>query len=577
VVVGGFITGDTLTVGTPGGLTPAFSNGTLTLSGTAGLATYQTALDSVDYGFSPANGDPTGGGSHTTRAISWSVNDGVVASSPASSTLNVVHVAPTVTAGGTVSYGGGGPAVVADPTVAVVDPDSGNDLISATVAITSGFQAGDQLNFTDQNGITGNFSGGTLSLTGTATISQYDAALDSITYSYAGADPTVGHTDPSRTISWAASDGVAVSNTGTSTIAVAPCYCRGTMIRTERGEIAVEDLRVGDRVATLTGQARAIKWIGSRHLELSRHPAPEQARPIVFRANAVAEGMPRRDLRVSPDHAVLVDGVLVLARLLVNGASVMRDDNCASVTYYHIELETHDILVAEGMPAESYLDTGNRGTFENGGVPVTLHPAFGDGRRQRIARSCRPYVDHPERVEPIWQRLTERVDALGFAAPAAIETTRDAGLHVVAAGRVFQPVGIDGGRHTFVLPPVDGPVRLVSRAARPCDRRPWVEDHRRLGVMVAGLTVKHGPKAETIALDDGGLERGWWAVEGDGASMWRWTDGDAELHLAGFGSPASFGSIMLQVAVSCVLDYPVAEHRAEPRAGGVSADASAAA
>ena len=79
VIEGGFVSGDTLTVATPGTLGTSFSNGTLTLTGTASLSTYQTALDSVKFGFT-SGGDPTGGGTHTSRTISWSINDGVVLS-----------------------------------------------------------------------------------------------------------------------------------------------------------------------------------------------------------------------------------------------------------------------------------------------------------------------------------------------------------------------------------------------------------------------------------------------------------------------------------------------------------------
>jgi hypothetical protein len=118
VSIGGFITGDTLTVGTLGGLTPSFSNGTLTLTGSASLTTYETALDSVDYGFA-ANDDPTGGGSHTSRTLSWSVNDGTSVSNTGTSTVETVHTAPTVVAGANVTFVQGGAAVTLDPGLTV--------------------------------------------------------------------------------------------------------------------------------------------------------------------------------------------------------------------------------------------------------------------------------------------------------------------------------------------------------------------------------------------------------------------------------------------------------------------------
>ena len=559
VTVGNFISGDLLNLTDQNGITGSYvaGTGTLTLSGTASIANYQAALESVTYSFSPANGDPTGGGTHTSRSLSWVANDGVAASSAASSTLNVVHAAPTVTAGATVAYDGKGPAVVLDPGLTVSDPDSGGNLNGATVTISSGFQVGDTLNFTDQNGITGGFTNGTLTLSGTATVAQYQTALESITYSFGGPDPTLGHTDNSRTISWVVSDGVASSNIGTSTVNETPCYCRGTRILTDRGEVAVEDLRIGDRVVTLSGAARPIRWIGCRHLDLTRHPAPGRVQPIVIRAAAVADGMPCRDLLVSPDHAVLLDDVLILARQLINGASIQRQVQCQAVTYYHIELETHDILLAEALPAESYLDTGNRGMFENGGVPLILHPDMGDGQRQRFARSCRPLIDDAARVEPIWRRLAMRAVARGFTPPADIETTGDPGLRVVIGERVIEPVSFSAGRYVFVLPRDDGalaePVRLVSRSASPCEARPWVGDRRRLGVAVSRLTLRRGAEAEPIPLDDPRLARGWWDVERDPLTLWRWTDGDAVVPLSD-SAPA-----MLEVTLTGGLDYPVSQ------------------
>src|SRR6202044_545640 len=150
----------------------------------------------------------------------------------------------------------------------------------------------------------------------------------------------------------------------------------------------------------------------------------KRATPIVIRADAIADGMPRRDLRVSPDHALLVDGALVLARLLVNGASIKRDDRYGDVTYYHIELETHDILLAEGLPAESYLDTGNRGMFENADAPLLLHPEFDDGNDQmrREAGLCAPFVADALAIEPVWHALAERARALGHVLAEAATT-----------------------------------------------------------------------------------------------------------------------------------------------------------
>jgi hypothetical protein len=330
-----------------------------------------------------------------------------------------------------------------------------------------------------------------------------------------------------------------------------PCFGRGTRILTDRGEIAVEQLAIGDRGLTADGAAKRIVWIGRRHIDLLRHPLPEQVQPILISPDAVADGVPHRDLLLSPDHAVLFDGVLIPARRLVNGASIRRDAQCREVTYFHVELETHDILLAEALPAESYLDTGNRWTFENADTPLILHPDFENGQHKRVAESCRPLVDDVVRMERIWRRLAVRAQMLGLALPEEPNTSKDPELHVVMGGRVIKPVRRDAGCYTFVLPWADGPARLVSRTVRPCEVRPWVEDHRRLGVMVSRLTLKCGAHVEAIPLDHPHLLQGWWDVERDCATLGRWTNGSATIPLSGEGL------LVLEIALAGSLDYPL--------------------
>ncbi len=134
-----------------------------------------------------------------------------------------------------------------------------------------------------------------------------------------------------------------------------PCFVAGTLIDTPHGARAVEDLVPGDTVTTRAGPA-AVTWTGRRRAT--------DARVVRFRAHALGTHMPRRDLCVSHDHAMLVDGVLVPGHLLVDGDAV-TEERWRRVTFFHVELGCHAILSAEGAPAESYLDTGNRAQFGN--------------------------------------------------------------------------------------------------------------------------------------------------------------------------------------------------------------------
>ena len=147
--------------------------------------------------------------------------------------------------------------------------------------------------------------------------------------------------------------------------AVVACVLEGTRILTEAGEVAVEALRAGDRVVTASGALRAVAWIGWRTIDVARHAEPAAVWPVRVRAGAFAEGVPCRDVWLSPDHAVFADGVLIAAKHLVNGVTVVRDLGFALVRYFHVELARHDVMIAEGLAVETYLDTGNRGIFDN--------------------------------------------------------------------------------------------------------------------------------------------------------------------------------------------------------------------
>ncbi|HXO00635.1 MAG TPA: Hint domain-containing protein, partial [Stellaceae bacterium] len=140
-----------------------------------------------------------------------------------------------------------------------------------------------------------------------------------------------------------------------------PCFCRGTLILTPGGEVPVEQLKAGDRVTTLSGAARPVTWVGSGRSLIT--PANEQSRPIIVRRDALGDGVPSRDLYVTGGHALYLDGVLIPAEFLVNHRSIRWDDRAQEVSVYHIELDTHDILLANGAPAESYRDDGNRWLF----------------------------------------------------------------------------------------------------------------------------------------------------------------------------------------------------------------------
>ena len=349
------------------------------------------------------------------------------------------------------------------------------------------------------------------------------------------------------------------------------CFLTGTRIATPTCEAKVENLTVGDMVRTIDGgmlNAQPVKWVGRRRIDVTGHPRPETVAPIRIERDAFAAGMPHRDLLISPDHAIFVDGMLICARQLINGTTIRQEKGWTSVDYYHVELDQHAILLAEGLPAESYIDTGNRGFFSNSGEPLVLHPDLTDETDYpaREAGSCAPFVSDEASVRPVWRRLADRAAVIGRPVPQRA-TTMDTGLRLRTnrtGGHTIQPVYSDSNLVIFVLPSCSQELRLLSRAQSPTEARPWLDDRRRLGVSVKRIVLRGVDEVREVPVDHPGLTQGWWAVERDGQMMSRWTDGEAVLPL-----PAMRGAVTLEIHLAGSMTYTLeaapeggTEHRA---------------
>jgi hypothetical protein len=209
--------------------------------------------------------------------------------------------------------------------------------------------------------------------------------------------------------------GSGLSDTFTPAFTLA-CFAAGTHIQTAAGEVVVEALREGDPVVTAFGECVPVRWLGHRHIDLDRQERREDLWPVRVRAGAFGPDLPHRDLRLSPDHAVFMrgegaaPGALIPVRYLVNGVTVVQEP-VDEVTYWHVELPEHDVLLAEGLPVESYLDTGNRSAFVNGGGVVAAHPDF--ARQVSQETSLAPLVLEGPVLARQRARLDERAAALG--------------------------------------------------------------------------------------------------------------------------------------------------------------------
>jgi hypothetical protein len=303
-------------------------------------------------------------------------------------------------------------------------------------------------------------------------------------------------------------------------------FCTGTLLMTLRGEVPVETVRAGEKALTLSGVDAPLKpvtWVRHRRIDLSRHPQPALAAPVRVREGAVDDGVPIRDLRVSPDVALSIedaDGkrVLVPVLLLANGATILREPPAGTVTYVTVSLERHDILMGDGMAAESGPGRGKDTTPAPPRPPGSAPPTdFTPRPRDGL---CAPLLIGPAALA-IRERLLARAKELGYAETDAPEVT------VSLADTVLEPVGADGRTYLFRLPPGTERVQVASRSYVPVEANPAISDPRRLGVAVARLRLG----GEELALNDETCVAGFFPPEGDGGTTWRWTSGDATLAL----------------------------------------------
>jgi len=150
------------------------------------------------------------------------------------------------------------------------------------------------------------------------------------------------------------------------------CFAAGTLIATPVGEIAVEALKIGDMVSTPDGKVVPVKWIGKQTVFTMFRP-PERLALVRISANALGDGQPHSDLTVTADHGIFVQGVICHAGALVNGTTIARAPITEQYTVYHIETEDHEIILANGAPAETFIDNASRRAFDNFAEFETLY------------------------------------------------------------------------------------------------------------------------------------------------------------------------------------------------------------
>jgi hypothetical protein len=318
--------------------------GSITDSGTLVLAGTDAVAISVASGGHITLSGSFSDTSTITGAGSLTVAAGVSATLASGSNLAAIADSGTLTAtgplGGTVNMEGN-----AAHSVLKLAPSTS----LVTTAITS-FGTGDTI------GLAANasFATGTVGLSYNATNDQLvltdslTGATDTLQVTLAGGDSA----------SW-----LQVTDTS-GALSLTLCFCAGTAIATPLGAAAVETLNPGDLVMTANG-AKPVRWIGQNHVH-TRFADPLRNLPIRIAAGALGAGLPQRDLLLSPDHALFLDGVLVQAAALAGLPGITRETVMPETfTYYHVELATHELLFAEGALAESFVDNIDRMHFHN--------------------------------------------------------------------------------------------------------------------------------------------------------------------------------------------------------------------
>jgi hypothetical protein len=315
------------------------------------------------------------------------------------------------------------------------------------------------------------------------------------------------------------------------------CYCRGTLILTEAGEVPVEELAVGDNLVTLTGAARPIRWIGRRSYDGRFIAGNRQVLPICITAGALADGVPARDLFLSPEHSLYIDGVLAQAKHLVNGATIVQESRIDRVDYFHIELDSHDVVFADGTPAETFIDCDNRLMFENGVEYPELYP---DDDRPTWD-FCFPRLEWEDtRLTAIRVELMERAAELGHGLDL------DPDLHLIVDGQAIAPNSVSCRRYSFTLPAGASAVSLASRSTAPAEIAASSRDVRELGVPVERISLSDGKMSLDIWHSHAALSDGFHSDEG----THRWTDGLAALPVAWLRPFAGEAILDVQLAPS---------------------------
>ncbi|EHD14538.1 hypothetical protein CIN_04700 [Commensalibacter intestini A911] len=311
------------------------------------------------------------------------------------------------------------------------------------------------------------------------------------------------------------------------------CFLAGTFIRAENGLVRVEDIVPGDLVYSVghnnTWQLRQVIWVGKQTTTVAAYKHDDLAGyPICIRKNAIDEGVPFADLYVTAEHCMFFDDYFVPIRMLVNGKTIFYDHSFTTYDYYHIELEKHSVIVANGALSESYLDTGNRHYFTSKSLDTFSSTRVKSWERDAAAM----LITKRGGVEAIFYALDQRADRMSIELieQKKVRTNNPDVYLITDKGCKLFPVRVTDTEVLFELPSDLKNVRLISRTYRPCDVWGAHYDNRYVhGVLVGDIVMHQEHQKYILDMHLSGKELSGWLPQSH--SRARWTSGNALIPL----------------------------------------------
>ena len=344
---------------------------------------------------------------------------------------------------------------------------------------------------------------------------------------------------------------------GNSYFDITKCFLLGTNILTSKGEKPVESLSVGDEVVAICNNGRInrkIVWIGKTDISVDQGKNKNDLYPVCIKAHAFGLNKPHRDLYLTPEHTVYIDGGLIPVRMLVNGRSIVIDKFRDKFQIYHVETEQHSILLSENLMTESYLNTDDKYLFDNDIVNFGLEFNEHAGHKSWENDAAAPLTVSRSKVEPIWNRLDRRATQLGYKPVIKRAITRNPDLCLITdKGKKIKPVHFKDNIYSFFIPDGTYVVAMNSKTSLPSDViGPFIDDRRTLGVLVSKISVISNRTLIMFPTDISELS-GWHSIEPDRTD--RWTMGLAQLpiEITRFGT----GKKLIRVELTDTASYLV--------------------